>query len=40
MQMLNQSERFLASTPPGHEWVPVVLLLALLVVVAFSDWAR
>jgi|694.fasta_scaffold56850_5 hypothetical protein len=40
VNMLGQSERFLASTPAGHEWLPVVLLLALLAMVIFSDWAR
>ncbi len=38
--MFSQSERLLASTPAGHEWFPVVLLLALLVVVVLRERFR
>jgi len=37
MDNITAAERFLSSTPPGHEWVPLVLIALLLFGALFME---
>ena len=38
--MFTQTERFFASTPPGREWVPLLLIAGLLLAAVYLDQPR